>query len=306
MIALSSALAQNPPASKPSSLTAEKTGKPTSASSRKTAPAAPPAAQMPDPTPIPSMSPEDLPAMAPRVSYRDGELRVDTENSRLGDVLNAIGTAIGALIDKPPAADTERVAAHLSGPPRRVIAALLDDARYGYAILYPMGDPTGVQKIVLRSQAPEDVRPVTAPTSQLANRRAAMTSQPSRPANPETEVGLTPEFSASAAQESRKGSQPPPSATSVRAANDSDPGASVTSDTLLQDNMAHANKQLTEVTAQLSATSANADGTASPSPVTQATQQGTKTPMQVLQDLIQARRQLQEQQNQAQKSQPAQ
>lgn len=245
--------------------------------------------------------------MAPIVTYLNGELRIDTENSKLGDVLNAIGGAIGALIDKPPAADNERVAAHLSGSPRRVIAALLDDGKYGYAILYPMGDPSGIQKVILRSQVQDDVRPSAAAATQLANRRAPSNSQAVRPASPVAEAGLTPEFAAPAVQDNRNSTDQLSSSASTRVANSSDSGSSsaanVSPDALLQDNLVHATKQLAEVTAQLSTTSASPDSAAQPSPDAQ---QGNKTPMQVLQDLIEVRRQLQVQQNQAQKTQPAQ
>jgi hypothetical protein len=107
----------------------------------------------PRPTPIPQMTPEQLPAQPPQVSYRNGELNVVSQNATLGDVLNAIRQQTGAQIDPVPGASNERVAVRLSGTPRAVISSLLDGSKYGYIIVGAPGDPGGVQKVMLTTNA---------------------------------------------------------------------------------------------------------------------------------------------------------
>ncbi len=109
-----------------------------------------------EPVPIPEMTPEEIPPSAPNVTYRDGKLSVDSDNSTLADVLDALCAKIGAQLDKPAGADKERVALHLSGTPRQVISALLNDGKFGYIILSPLQDSDDVQKLVLTE--PGDTR----------------------------------------------------------------------------------------------------------------------------------------------------
>jgi hypothetical protein len=99
------------------------------------------------------MTPEQLPAVAPRVSFRNGVLTVDAENSTLGAVLNAIRRQTGAQIDVPPTGANQRVAAHLSGTPREVIASLLDGSELGYAIVGAPDNPERVQQVILMTQS---------------------------------------------------------------------------------------------------------------------------------------------------------
>jgi hypothetical protein len=294
LLAVGMAAAQNVPA-RTGAAAAEK---PKSAAARSNAAAAP-QAKPPEPEPIPQMSLEDLPAVAPKVSYRNGVLTVEAENARLGDVLDEIGRAIGAQIDKPTAADNERVAVRLTGTPRQVLAALLDDGKFGYALLFPMGDPGGIEKIILRGQSPAGSPFSGATPAQMANRRAMLMSSPGRPAPAEGEA-------------------PPTPSASVRvSASDLAPTASPAAAAVLQDNMAHAERQLADAAAQLgtntassastSASSVSATSVTTPSTTdNQTAAQGSRSSMQVLQDLFQARRQLQEQQNQALKSQASQ
>ncbi len=103
----------------------------------------------PDSVLIPQMTPEELPARAPRVSYRNGQLQIDAENASLAEVLTTVAKETGAQIDQPPDAATERVMAHLSGAPRQVMAGLLDGAKYGYIILSPLEDANGLQTVII-------------------------------------------------------------------------------------------------------------------------------------------------------------
>src|SRR5215831_3753091 len=85
-----------------------------------------PEEQAPVSIPVLPMSPEELPARAPHVSYRDGRLLVDSGNSTLNEILKEIQQVTGAQIEPLPGAGSDRVAVHLSGPPRRVVSSLLD------------------------------------------------------------------------------------------------------------------------------------------------------------------------------------
>jgi hypothetical protein len=103
----------------------------------------------PVPVSIPSMTPEELPALAPRVTYTGGQLTIDATNATLVDILNAIQAKTGAIIEIPPGETGERVAMHLSGRPRLVIPALLDGSKFGYIIRASPDDPEGVREVIL-------------------------------------------------------------------------------------------------------------------------------------------------------------
>jgi hypothetical protein len=107
------------------------------------------------PRPIPQMWPEQLPAQAPRVTYQNGLLTVDSQNSTLGDILTAIRRQTGAELELPPGIGSERVAAHFSGPPRDVLTSLLDGSSVGYIILGSADNPSQVRKVIL-SLLPKD------------------------------------------------------------------------------------------------------------------------------------------------------
>jgi hypothetical protein len=240
--------------------------------------------QMPDPVPIPPMSPEELPAGAPSVSFRDGQLRVDADNATLGEVLNSIGKTIGAQIEEPATADSERVAIHFSGAPAQVIGALLDDEKYGYVILYPPQEPDHVQRVILTTQTHDPGRPALALQGKAGSSLVA----------PHTEPGPTPYAEPYASVDTSTSAAQAPAIQPVGS--------------LLQENIAHAQSQMAEMAevaeAQPSSNPPATDNSASPPSPSQnsAVQPADKSPMQVLQDLYQTRQQLQALQNQSQKS----
>jgi hypothetical protein len=224
------------------------------------------------PAPIPQMTPEELPAQAPRVSYRDGQLNIDAENASLADVLTAIANETGAELDKPANSDNERVAVHLSGSPQRVIAELLDGGKYGYIILSPSDNPAGIQKLIVTRETQSESRPGA--TAQPASHRAAAMSR--------EEPGPTPEY--------QRAERDPDAA--VSATPQPEPPEPQRPATLSE---APAHPVFSGSDAQRSA-----DPTQNPGP---ALLQQCKPPMEVLQDLYRIRQQQQQQQNQTQKDQ---
>jgi hypothetical protein len=113
----------------------------------------------PVPVSIPSMTPEELPALAPHVTYSAGQLTIDATNARLVDILSAIQAKTGAIIETPPGDTGERVAVHLSGRPRLVIPSLLDGSAFGYVIRAFPDDPEGVREVILSRRPSSGAQP---------------------------------------------------------------------------------------------------------------------------------------------------
>src|SRR5437016_14619714 len=73
-------------------------------------------APQPPPPPPPPPTLEQMPASAPQVFFRNGQLTVVARNSTLGDILRAVHTQTGASVDVPSNA-TERVVSNLGPGP---------------------------------------------------------------------------------------------------------------------------------------------------------------------------------------------
>lgn len=107
------------------------------------------AAAAPAEAPRPPL-PEELPPVAPRVTYREGQLTIIAQNSTLQDILSAVRKATGAAIDAPAAAAGDRVATRLGpGAPRDVLAALLNGSRFDYILLGSPASPGNVHRLIL-------------------------------------------------------------------------------------------------------------------------------------------------------------
>ena len=114
----------------------------------------PPQATEVQPTPpAPPPTPEQLPAVAPKVQFQNGQLTIAAENSTLGDVLREVKAATGASLDVAPSANSERVFVHLGpGNPRDVLGQLLAGSKFDYIILGTSKDPAAVQQIILTAR----------------------------------------------------------------------------------------------------------------------------------------------------------
>src|SRR6516225_2728374 len=106
-------------------LAAQSSANKTAPHHRKPAKTAETAKTPPAPAAIPEMWPEQLPPQAPRVSYQNGVLTVDSQNSTMRDILNAIRRQTGAQMEVPNGVGAERVAGHFSGTAHDVVQDLL-------------------------------------------------------------------------------------------------------------------------------------------------------------------------------------
>jgi hypothetical protein len=118
----------------------------------------------------PPSTPEQMPPLAPTVSYQSGQLTIESQNATLAQVLRSVQIKTGASFDIPPSAGNERVVAHLGpGRPSDVLASLLSGSKFDYIILGSPNQPGTVQKLIL---TPRQNTPAAVNTAQ---------SRPSQP-----------------------------------------------------------------------------------------------------------------------------
>lgn len=99
--------------------------------------------------PQPELTPAQKPAVAPQVTYNNGQLTIVAENCTIGDVMRAVHSQTGAVVDLPQNA-SERVASRVGpGAPRDVLASLLNGSNFNYVLLGSAGDPKAIQHIIL-------------------------------------------------------------------------------------------------------------------------------------------------------------
>ena len=141
-----------PPVAQAHAASASSAAKPTNkqhspAKKGKTKPAEQPeVVQAPPPPP----TPEQMPPAQPRVSYQNGQLSIESQNSTLGQVLRSVQAKTGGSFEIPGAANNERVVAQLGpGRPRDVLASLLNGSKFDYIILGVSDEPGAVQKLIL-------------------------------------------------------------------------------------------------------------------------------------------------------------
>ncbi len=128
-----------------------------------------PAAEVPPPPPPPGplvpFTLEQTPATPPQVAYHDGILTIGAQNSTLADILRAVHTQTGAIIDVSGNA-TERVVGEFGpGPAREVMAMLLNGSHFNYVMLGSTSDASILERLVLTPKPP--------PTAEAAVQRNA-------------------------------------------------------------------------------------------------------------------------------------
>jgi hypothetical protein len=109
--------------------------------------------------PVPQVSLDSMTAVAPEVTYDEGQLTIVAPNSTLGDILRAIHKETGAQMDIPPGA-TDRVVTRLGpGPAREIVAELLNGSRFNYVLLGSSQDMSMLTRIVLVAKTGVDAAP---------------------------------------------------------------------------------------------------------------------------------------------------
>ncbi len=112
-------------------------------------PAAPPPLPSGPQGPVPQVPLDAIPAVAPQVSYENGQLTIIAPNSTLGDVLRSVRKYTAAEIEIPATAN-ERVVTRLGpGPAREVMAELLNGSHFNYILLGSPEDANALVRVVL-------------------------------------------------------------------------------------------------------------------------------------------------------------
>ena len=113
----------------------------------------PPVPAPPTPPPVPMHET----AVPPVVTYENGSLTIEAQNSTLSDVLQAVEKHTGAKFDIGSGDTSERVVGKIGpGTARDVLATLLNGSHFNYVMLSPLGNPSGLSRVLLtpRSSAP--------------------------------------------------------------------------------------------------------------------------------------------------------
>ena len=105
----------------------------------------------------------------PKVTYLNGQLTITARNARLGDILRAVSTQTGAVIEFPSDRAGERVFAQDGPRPvRDVLAALLSGSRFNYVMLGSPSNPNVLQRVILTNSD----QPARATPPETANQTA--------------------------------------------------------------------------------------------------------------------------------------
>src|SRR5271155_3045745 len=117
--------------------------------------------------PVPQVPLDAIPAVAPEVSYQNGQLTIIAPNSTLSDILRGVRKYTAADIEIPATAN-ERVVTRLGpGPAREVMAELLNGSHFNYILLGSQEDANALVRVVLVPKSGPDT-----PTPEAAAKSA--------------------------------------------------------------------------------------------------------------------------------------
>jgi hypothetical protein len=135
--------------------------------------------------PVPQISLEAIPAVAPEVSYQNGMLTIVAPNSTLGDILRAVRKFTTADIEIPATAN-ERVVTRLGpGPAREVLVELLNGSRFNYILLGSPQDASVLVRVVLVAKSGPET-PSSQPAAGDKNAASAKVANPAQAADTDT------------------------------------------------------------------------------------------------------------------------
>jgi hypothetical protein len=148
-----------------------------------------------NPATAPPVASAPLASSSPKVTYKNGQLTISAQDASLGDILRAVSTKTGAVIEFPSDRAQEHLFANAGpGPVREVLASLLNGSRFNYVMLASPANPNILQRMILTSsEEPANPSAVQQPM-QAAVEAPVVTAPPAQ----EIQKGLTP----SAAMES--------------------------------------------------------------------------------------------------------
>jgi len=110
-------------------------------------PAAPPA----------PLTPQQMPATPPDVTFTGGQLTINAPNSTLGDILRAVRKQTGATVDMP-GNSLERVVGKFGpGSPRDVMTSLLNGSHFNYMLVGSPSNPSGLDRVILTQKTGGEV-----------------------------------------------------------------------------------------------------------------------------------------------------
>jgi len=161
--------------------------------------------------PVPQVPLDAIPAVAPQVSYQDGQLTIVAPNSTLGDILRGVRKHTSADIEIPATAN-ERVVTRLGpGPAREVMAELLNGSRFNYILLGSPDNSSQLVRVVLVAKTGPD-NPPSQPAE--AGNNAAAPAEVAENPEPEVQEENTDDNQDQAAAEAEQ--TPPPEQPGVR------------------------------------------------------------------------------------------
>jgi len=233
----------------------------------------------------PSLTPEQRPALPPLVIFAGGKLTVTAKNSTLADILRAVASKTGAVIDVPEGAE-ERVVTQLGpAPARDVMAALLNGSHYNYVMVGTETDSEAVAHIILTAKTDHADTATVASAGRPMPPRGALQAAAMQPYQ---EMLQQQQAQAQQIQEMQQ------QQTAASEAITPEPAAQATGDSGASTGGGAAQAASASVA---DAAAAGAPPAAEP-PARDGGPQGDRTPQQVLQDLYETRRQMIQQQRQ--------
>jgi hypothetical protein len=115
--------------------------------------AAQPPSQVP-PQVVAPPRPDQMATVAPQVTYENGLLSIQAQNSTVSSILSAVRARTGARVEMPADTANDRAAAQLGpGNPRDVLGALLQGSRYDYIVIGSPTDPDELSEVILTPHA---------------------------------------------------------------------------------------------------------------------------------------------------------
>jgi hypothetical protein len=133
---------------------------------------------------------------APQITYVNGQLTISARDASLGDILRAVSTKTGAVIEFPSDRSQEHLFANAGpGPVREVLASLLNGSRFNYVMLASPTNPNILQRMILTSSE----EPAATPAQEPIQSAAVQPPPASAPPAEEIQKGLTPAAAAESA-----------------------------------------------------------------------------------------------------------